>query len=63
VPFPTSLVDYVDAIFNVFQVTNLEEGLRGGWFSAKVLQVREGEAYVQYDELLTDDGNNGPMQL
>jgi hypothetical protein len=46
-----------------FQVTNLEEGLRGGWFSAEVLQMRTGEAYVQYDELMTDDGKYGLRQL
>lgn len=35
---------------------NDEEGLRGGWFSAQVLELKPGQAYVQYDEILTDDG-------
>lgn len=33
-----------------------EEGLRGGWFSGKVLRVTKGQALVVYDELLDDDG-------
>lgn len=33
-----------------------EEGLRGGWFSAKVLMMTDKEALVVYDDLLTDDG-------
>ncbi len=39
------------------QVMSEEEGLRGGWFSAKVLTLTETEALVVYDELLTDDGH------
>ncbi|KAL2623042.1 hypothetical protein R1flu_003247 [Riccia fluitans] len=41
---------------SVVEVMNDEEGLRGGWFSAQVLEVKGAEVYVQYDELLTDDG-------
>lgn len=33
-----------------------EEGLRGGWFSGKVLRVTKGQAFAIYDELLDDDG-------
>jgi len=33
-----------------------EEGLRGGWFSGKVLRVTKTQAYAVYDELLDDDG-------
>jgi hypothetical protein len=40
------------------QVMSEEEGLRGGWFSAKVLTLTETEALVVYDELLTDDGSS-----
>jgi hypothetical protein len=39
------------------QVMSEEEGLHGGWFSAKVLTLTETEALVVYDELLTDDGH------
>lgn len=39
------------------QVMSEEEGLHGGWFSAKVLMLTETEALVVYDELLTDDGD------
>lgn len=39
------------------QVMSEEEGLRGGWFSAKLLALTELEALVVYDELLTDDGD------
>ncbi len=39
------------------QVMSEEEGLRGGWFSAKVLTLTKTEALVVYDELLTDDGH------
>ncbi|KAL3690973.1 hypothetical protein R1sor_004624 [Riccia sorocarpa] len=41
---------------SLVEVMNDEEGLRGGWFSAQVLEVKGAEAYVQYDELLDDDG-------
>lgn len=34
-----------------------EEGLRGGWFSGKVLRIDKVQAYVVYDEILDDDGN------
>lgn len=38
------------------QVMSEEEGLRGGWFSGKVLMLTEEAALVAYDELLNDDG-------
>lgn len=38
------------------QVMSADEGLRGGWFTGKALKVTQSEAYVMYDELLTDDG-------
>ncbi|KAG6550537.1 hypothetical protein Mapa_007906 [Marchantia paleacea] len=41
---------------SLVEVMNDEEGLRGGWFSAQVLELKPGQAYVQYDEILTDDG-------
>jgi hypothetical protein len=34
-----------------------EEGLRGGWFSARVIMMADKEALVIYDDLLTDDGS------
>jgi hypothetical protein len=42
---------------SVVEVMSEEEGLRGGWFSAKLLAFTEQEALVVYDELLTDDGD------
>jgi hypothetical protein len=33
-----------------------EEGLRGGWFSAKVLVMKDKQALLLYDELLAEDG-------
>ncbi|CAK9267142.1 unnamed protein product [Sphagnum jensenii] len=34
-----------------------EEGLRGVWFSAKVLKLKDKKVLVLYDELLTEDGH------
>eukprot|EP01018_Ginkgo_biloba_P001781 Gb_15039 [translate_table: standard] len=42
------------------EVVSDEEGLRGVWFSAKVLSLKDGKAFVRYDELLSDEG---PGQL
>ncbi|CAM6129826.1 unnamed protein product [Calypogeia fissa] len=51
------IIEQKDIVEGSFvEVMNDEEGLRGGWFSAKVLQLRPGEAFVLYDEILTDDG-------
>jgi hypothetical protein len=38
------------------QVMSEEEGLRGGWFSAKVLVMKDKQALLLYDELLAEDG-------
>ncbi|XP_057828470.2 uncharacterized protein LOC131039690 isoform X2 [Cryptomeria japonica] len=42
------------------EVVSDEEGLRGVWFAAKVLSLKDGKALVLYDELLSDEG---PGQL
>ncbi|XP_024361932.1 uncharacterized protein [Physcomitrium patens] len=39
------------------EVMTDEEGLRGGWFSGKVLRIDKVQAYVVYDEILDDDGS------
>ncbi|CAK9206439.1 unnamed protein product [Sphagnum troendelagicum] len=41
---------------SLVEVMSEEEGLRGGWFSGKVLMLTEEAALVAYDELLNDDG-------
>jgi hypothetical protein len=38
------------------QVISEEKGLRGGWFSAKVLGMKDKQALLLYDELLAEDG-------
>eukprot|EP00252_Welwitschia_mirabilis_P026609 TRINITY_DN877_c0_g2_i8.p1 TRINITY_DN877_c0_g2~~TRINITY_DN877_c0_g2_i8.p1 ORF type:complete len:2300 (+),score=608.25 TRINITY_DN877_c0_g2_i8:478-7377(+) len=43
---------------SLVEVVSDEEGLRGVWFAAKVLHLKDGRAYVRYDELLADDGVN-----
>lgn len=43
---------------SIVEVLSDEEGLRGVWFSARVLNVEHGKALVVYDELLSDDGPN-----
>ncbi|CAL9093002.1 unnamed protein product [Musa textilis] len=40
-----------------FMVVADEDGLRGAWFSAQVLDVKDGKAYVCYKDLLSDEGN------
>eukprot|EP00252_Welwitschia_mirabilis_P026603 TRINITY_DN877_c0_g1_i1.p1 TRINITY_DN877_c0_g1~~TRINITY_DN877_c0_g1_i1.p1 ORF type:complete len:2679 (+),score=711.17 TRINITY_DN877_c0_g1_i1:274-8310(+) len=41
---------------SLVEVVSDEEGLRGVWFAAKVLDIKDGKAHVRYDELLADDG-------
>eukprot|EP00268_Persea_americana_P064883 TRINITY_DN858_c0_g5_i3.p1 TRINITY_DN858_c0_g5~~TRINITY_DN858_c0_g5_i3.p1 ORF type:complete len:2953 (+),score=716.13 TRINITY_DN858_c0_g5_i3:281-9139(+) len=38
------------------EVVSDEDGLRGVWFSAKVLSLKDGKAYVCYTDLLQDEG-------
>lgn len=45
---------------SLVEVVSDEEGLRGVWFSANVLSLKDGKAFVSYDELLSDEG---PGQL
>ncbi|XP_077245028.1 protein SWOLLEN 1-like isoform X2 [Tasmannia lanceolata] len=40
------------------EVLSDEDGLRGVWFSAKVLSLRDGKALVCYNELLQDEGSD-----
>lgn len=40
----------------ILQVVADEDGLRGAWFSAQVLDVKDGKAYVCYKDLLSDEG-------
>ncbi|CAM6052088.1 unnamed protein product [Sphagnum compactum] len=40
------------------EVMSEEEGLRGGWFSAKVLVMKDKQALLLYDELLAEDGQS-----
>lgn len=42
------------------EVVSDEDGLRGVWFSAKVLNLKDGKAFVCYTDLLQDEG---PGQL
>ncbi|XP_020247213.1 uncharacterized protein LOC109824977 isoform X1 [Asparagus officinalis] len=42
---------------SVVEVMSDKEGLRGGWFSARVLDLKDNEAYVCYSNLLSDDGS------
>ncbi|XP_077236514.1 protein SWOLLEN 1-like isoform X2 [Tasmannia lanceolata] len=42
----------------VVEVISDEDGLRGVWFSAKVLSLRAGKAHVCYNELLKDEGSD-----
>ncbi|XP_042506028.1 uncharacterized protein LOC122082490 [Macadamia integrifolia] len=39
------------------EVLSNEDGLRRVWFSAKVLSLKDGEAYVCYTNLLSDEGH------
>ncbi|CAN6460860.1 unnamed protein product [Victoria cruziana] len=41
---------------SLVEVVSDEDGLRAVWFAAKVLEVKEGKAYVCYNDLLTDEG-------
>lgn len=34
-----------------------EDGLRGAWFSASVLDMKDNKAYVGYNDFSTDEGN------
>ncbi|KAL2620318.1 hypothetical protein R1flu_000523 [Riccia fluitans] len=38
------------------EVKQREKGLRGSWFPAVVIAVKQGKRVVEYDELLTEDG-------
>ncbi|KAG6552628.1 hypothetical protein Mapa_005828 [Marchantia paleacea] len=38
------------------EVRQREKGLRGSWFPAVVVGVKQGKRVVEYDELLTEDG-------
>eukprot|EP01018_Ginkgo_biloba_P018815 Gb_04223 [translate_table: standard] len=42
---------------SLVEVVSDEEGLRGVWFSAKVLSLQDGKALVRYDELLSEEGS------
>ncbi|XP_043697615.1 uncharacterized protein LOC122648475 isoform X2 [Telopea speciosissima] len=42
---------------SLVEVLSNEDGLRRVWFSAKVLSLKEGKAYVCYTNLLSDEGN------
>ncbi|URE04139.1 Agenet domain [Musa troglodytarum] len=42
---------------SLVEVVADEDGLRGAWFSAQVLDVKDGKAYVCYKDLLSDEGN------
>lgn len=57
-PFASKANDIKEA--SLVEVVSDEEGLRGVWFSAKVLSLKDGKAFVRYDELLSDEG---PGQL
>ncbi|XP_031482736.1 uncharacterized protein LOC116252537 isoform X2 [Nymphaea colorata] len=46
---------------SLVEVISDEDGLRAVWFSAKVLEVKEGKAYVCYNDLLSDEGT-GQLQ-
>ncbi|XP_020263545.1 uncharacterized protein LOC109839500 isoform X3 [Asparagus officinalis] len=43
---------------SVVEVMPDEEGLKGGWFSARVLDVKDNKAHVCYNNLLSDDGSD-----
>ncbi|CAN6477919.1 unnamed protein product [Victoria cruziana] len=45
---------------SLVEVGSDEEGRRAVWFSARVLEVKDGKAYVCYNDLLSDEG---PGQL
>ncbi|XP_031503365.1 uncharacterized protein LOC116266338 [Nymphaea colorata] len=45
---------------SLVEVISDEEGLRAVWFSARVLEVKDGKAYVCYNNRLSDEG---PGQL
>lgn len=57
-PFASKANDIKEG--SLVEVVSDEEGLRGVWFSAKVLNLKDGKAFVSYDELLSDEG---PGQL
>lgn len=57
-PFASKVNDIKEG--SLVEVVSDEEGLRGVWFSAKVLNLKDGKAFVRYDELLSDEG---PGQL
>lgn len=42
---------------SIVEVISDEDGLRGGWFSARVLDVKDNKAHVCYNNLLSDDGS------
>nr|XP_009400686.1 PREDICTED: uncharacterized protein LOC103984852 isoform X1 [Musa acuminata subsp. malaccensis]XP_018681961.1 PREDICTED: uncharacterized protein LOC103984852 isoform X1 [Musa acuminata subsp. malaccensis] len=42
---------------SLVEVVADEDGLRGAWFSAQVLDVKDGKAYVCYKDLLSDEGH------
>nr|XP_010919597.1 uncharacterized protein LOC105043663 isoform X1 [Elaeis guineensis]XP_010919598.1 uncharacterized protein LOC105043663 isoform X1 [Elaeis guineensis]XP_010919599.1 uncharacterized protein LOC105043663 isoform X1 [Elaeis guineensis]XP_029119970.1 uncharacterized protein LOC105043663 isoform X1 [Elaeis guineensis] len=41
---------------SLVEVVADEDGLRGVWFSARVLDVKDGKAFVCYNDLLPDEG-------
>ncbi|XP_068649466.1 uncharacterized protein [Aristolochia californica] len=42
---------------SVVEVVSDENGVRGAWYSAKVLSVKDGNAFVCYDELFVEEGS------
>ncbi|XP_068669661.1 uncharacterized protein [Aristolochia californica] len=43
---------------SVVEVVSDENGVRGAWYSAKVQIVKDGQAFVCYDELFAEEGSD-----
>ncbi|KAJ6851375.1 uncharacterized protein M6B38_258700 [Iris pallida] len=53
----TSLMESDIQQGSLVEVVSDDDGLRGAWFSAHVLDLKDNKAYVCYDNLLTDKGS------
>ncbi|KAM0935575.1 putative Agenet-like domain-containing protein [Dioscorea sansibarensis] len=57
-PVESNLMEDVIRKDSVVEVVADEDGLRGVWFSARVLDLKDDKAYICYDNLLTDQGSD-----
>ncbi|XP_039121949.1 uncharacterized protein LOC120258555 isoform X3 [Dioscorea cayenensis subsp. rotundata] len=55
-PVASNLIVDIIRKDSVVEVVADEDGLRGVWFSARVLDLKDDKAYICYDNLLTNEG-------